>query len=311
MIQELSYVGFASPNTEAWRAYGPGLLGAMLKPDAPDGAVRLAVDDVNYRIAIHPNDTDEFRYAGWGVANETDLHGYAAELEGKGIEINWADSELCAERQVAELAWFTDPWGLRHELSWGKTATPYSFQPGRTMRSGFVTGDQGLGHVVFQVPDMEAANAFYADTLGFRLSDRIVSEYFNVRFYHVNGRHHSLALSELPGHVGFNHLMLEYQSMDDLGKAIDLLDKHQAPTMQTLGRHSNDLMTSTYIGTPSGFQIELGYGGLVVDDLSWIARTYNIPSFWGHRYTKTALTTPPGIIRPIPTNRDGGEKPTI
>ncbi|GEE00483.1 iron-dependent extradiol dioxygenase [Gordonia spumicola] len=299
MIQELSYVGFASPAVDEWRTYGPGLLGAMLAPDGPDGSVRLAVDDIDHRISIHPGPEDEFRYAGWGLANETDLHEFVDALVDRGIAPTWADLDLCRERGVAELAWFTDPWGLRHELTWGKAATPYSFRAGRAMRGGFVTGDQGLGHVVFQVPDLVAANRFYADALGFRLSDRIVSDHFDVRFYHVNGRHHSLALAEAPGHVGFNHLMLEYQSMDDLGKAIDLLRAFDVPTMQTLGRHSNDLMTSTYIGTPSGFQIELGYGGLVVDDLSWTARTYAEPSFWGHRFTRTAMTTRPGILRPV------------
>lgn len=299
MIQELTYAGFGSPNAQAWKRYGTGMVGAMLKADGPDGAVRLAFDDVNYRLAIHPGDTDEFRYAGWGMANETDLHAYAAQLDRAGLSLTQGDAALCAEREVSELIWFTDPWGTRHELTWGKFATPYTFRSGRTMRSGFVTGDQGLGHIVLQVPDLVEANEFYADILGFRLSDRIVSKHFDVRFYHINGRHHSLALSELPGHIGFNHLMLEYQSMDDLGKAIDLLPKFDAPVMQTLGRHSNDLMTSTYVGTPSGFQIELGYGGMVIDDLSWVARTYSVPSFWGHRYTETAMTTPPGIIKAI------------
>lgn len=299
MIQELSYVGFASPRADDWRSYGPNLLGAMLKDDGPDGAVRLAVDDVNYRIAFHPSDKDEFRYAGWGLANESDLHTYAEDLRSKGVKIEWGSQELCAERQVAELAWFEDPWGLRHELSWGKTATPLSFRPGRNMRGGFVTGDQGLGHAVFQVPNLQEANEFYSDVLGFRLSDRIINEYFNVRFYHVNGRHHSLALAEYPGHVGFNHLMLEYESMDDLGRAIDLLNRNGAEVMQTLGRHTNDLMTSVYISSPSLLQIELGYGGLVVDELSWLARTFDKPSFWGHRHSEAARSNPPGIVTPV------------
>ncbi|MFF0636097.1 VOC family protein [Nocardia sp. NPDC004151] len=299
MIQELSYVGFASPRFDEWREYGPNLLGAKLAGEGPDGAVRLAIDDVNYRIALHPGETDEFLYAGWGMANETDLRAYADQIGERGVVVHWGDESLCKEREVAELAWFCDPWGLRHELTWGKTATPNSFQPGRVMRGGFVTGDQGLGHVVFQVPSLVEANAFYADILGFRLSDRIINDHFNVRFYHINGRHHSLALAELPGHVGFNHLMLEYSSMDDLGRAIDLLRRNNTEIMQTLGRHTNDLMTSVYIGTPSSLQIELGYGGLVVDDLSWVARTYNKPSYWGHRYTRTAMESAPGIIRPI------------
>jgi hypothetical protein len=165
------------------------------------------VDDVDYRIAIHPSERDEFRYAGWGLANETDLRAYCEHLEQHGVAMHWGTEDLCKEREVAELARFIDPWGLRHELSWGKTATPNSFQTGRVMRGGFVTGDQDVGHVVFQVPNLQEANRFYADILGFRLSDRIITEYFSIRFYYINGRHHSMALSELPGHVGFNHLM--------------------------------------------------------------------------------------------------------
>ncbi|WP_067697661.1 VOC family protein [Nocardia jejuensis] len=299
MIQELSYVGFASPRFDEWRGYGPNLLGAMLTGDGQDGAVRLAVDDVGYRIAVHPGDIDEFRYAGWGLANETDLHAYVEHIRSHGVEVHWAAENLCREREVAELAWFLDPWGLRHELSWGKTAEPNSFQPGRVMRGRFVTGDQGLGHIVFQVPSLQEAGRFYVDVLGFRLSDRIITDYADVRFYHINGRHHSLALSELPGHVGVNHLMLEYENIDDLGRAIDLLKRNNTEIMQTLGRHTNDLMTSIYINSPSGVQIELGHGALVVDDLSWVARTYDKPSYWGHRYSEAAMTTKPGIISPI------------
>lgn len=299
MIQELSYIGLGSPRFEEWRRYGTGLLGAMLAPDGPDGAVRLAVDDINYRIAVHPTSADEFRYAGWGVANETDLHAFAAHLESHGVTVHWGDPQLLHERQVAELAWFEDPWGIRHELSWGKAATPLSFSTGRTMRGGFVTGDQGLGHVVFQVPDLERANKFYVDILGFRLSDRITTKYATVRFYHINGRHHSLALSEFPGHVGFNHLMLEVAHMDDLGRLIDLLDGYDVDVMQSLGRHTNDLMTSVYIGSPSSLQIEYGYGGLTVDDLSWIARTYTRPSYWGHKHSDVSKTQLPGIVKPL------------
>jgi extradiol dioxygenase len=302
MIQELSYIGIASPRFEDWRAYGTAQLGAKMADDGPDGAVRLAVDDVDYRIAIHPGELDEFRYAGWGLANETDLRQFSTELRDKGVDVHPGDDALAAERQVAELVWFEDPWGIRHELSWGKRATPLSFTPGRPMRGGFVTGEQGLGHVVFQVPDLDEANRFYVDILGFRLSDRVSTDRYTVRFYHVNGRHHSLALSELPGFVGFNHLMLEVEHLDDLGTAMDLVHETGTAIVQTLGRHTNDLMTSIYIDTPSGMQIEYGHGGLVVDDLSWVARSYDRPSYWGHRRPAgSARSRVPGIVRPVGT----------
>jgi hypothetical protein len=51
----------------------------------------------------------------------------------------------------------------------------------------------------------------------------------------------------------------------------------------TLGRHSNDLMTSFYARTPSPFLIEYGWGGRNVDPESWIAQESTCgPSLWGH-----------------------------
>lgn len=299
MIQELCYLGIGSPAYQQWRDYGTRLLGAALAADGPDGAVRLAVDDVNYRLAIHPAAADEVRYYGWAVANDTDLHAFAAQLREAGVEVHPGDPATAAEREVADFFWFADPWGNRHEVCWGKAATPASFATGRPMAGKFVTGDQGLGHVVIIVPDMAKAGAFYADTLGFRLSDRIVSDEFNLRFYHVNGRHHSLALAAVPGLTGLNHLMLEVAELDDLGKGVDLARRDpDTEILLSLGRHTNDLMTSIYISTPSAFQIEYGWGGRTVDDRSWTARTYGHPSIWGHERSAAYMERPPGIIRP-------------
>ena len=51
----------------------------------------------------------------------------------------------------------------------------------------------------------------------------------------------------------------------------------------TLGRHTNDRMTSFYVRTPSGFEIEYGTGGLLVDDATWVVRPYDAGSVWGHK----------------------------
>ena len=55
-----------------------------------------------------------------------------------------------------------------------------------------------------------------------------------------------------------------------------------APLAMTLGRHSNDDMISFYTRTPSGFQIEFGTGGLLIDDSEWLPPRFDVPSFWGH-----------------------------
>ena len=108
-------------------------------------------------------------------------------------------------------------------------STPTPPPSGRAVPvSGFVTGTQGLGHVLLLIPDIEKGHAFFNGVLGFELSDKIiVPGQLNARFYHVNARHHTLALGECPpGVAGFNHLMLQTKSIDDVGSAYDMLEEH-------------------------------------------------------------------------------------
>ena len=51
----------------------------------------------------------------------------------------------------------------------------------------------------------------------------------------------------------------------------------------TLGRHTNDLMTSFYAKTPSSFMVECGWGGREIDPPTW--QPFELkdgPSLWGH-----------------------------
>lgn len=280
MIKNLAYIGFESPNAEAWRTFGPEVLGAELAPDGPGGAVRLRVDDAEHRIAIHPGARDGLRYLGWEV---DDVATTTAVVEAAGL--------------VVEDDAFVDPFGFRHELVTG-VPEGAPFAPGRPM-SGFVTGAQGLGHVVLLVPDLATAEAFYADVLGFRPSDSVEAG-VSLRFFHCSGhaaRHHTVALAAVPGMVGIHHLMLEVASLDDVGSALDIANDRQLKLAMTLGRHTNDLMTSFYVRTPSGFEIEYGTGGLVIDDDDWEVAVHHSQSLWGHKAPTEALL--PGILVPF------------
>lgn len=298
MIRELAYIGVASPRYEEWLTYGTEVLGCGLAPRGEDGAVRLRVDDAVHRITIRPGERDELLYTGWAFANEVELATYLDRLRLAGVDVTPGTAEECRDRGVAELAWVTDPWGARHEFVSGQHRRPGTFWPGRQL-SGFVAEDFGLGHVVLIVPDLAEANSFYGDILGFTLSDRVDEEFMKVRFYHCNGRHHSLAVAQVPGKIGFNHLMLEVKSLDDVGTGLDLAKQAGVPVLRGLGRHTNDLMTSFYMLTPSSFQIEYGFGGIVVDDLTWVAATNDRPSLWGHELTEAGRTTAPGILHDV------------
>ena len=137
---------------------------------------------------------------------------------------------------------------------------------------------------------------FYRDVLGFKLRDsmRLPPQLVGrepgdppawLRFFGVNPRHHSLAF--MPGETpsGIVHLMMEVESSDDVGLALDRALRRKVPMSATLGRHVNDKMLSFYMKTPSGFDVEFGCEGLEVADESWVARESTAVSLWGHDFS--------------------------
>ena len=76
--------------------------------------------------------------------------------------------------------------------------------------------------------------------------------------------------------------MLEYRSFDDVGLAYDRAKKAGIPIVLELGHHPNDQVFSFYMRTPSGFGIELGYGGILIDEATWEPQLYDRMSDWGH-----------------------------
>jgi 2,3-dihydroxybiphenyl 1,2-dioxygenase len=159
--------------------------------------------------------------------------------------------------------------------------------------SGFVAGDQGLGHVVVTSKNQEQSEHFYREVLGLGFSDRITCEVFgykvNLAFFHTNPRHHSLAVGGTL-EKKIHHFMIEAQAMDEVGRAYDRCIRARVPIMNTLGRHPNDQMFSFYAMTPSGFQFEFGWGGRSVDPEHHPPGAFDRISEWGHH--------PPQILAP-------------
>ncbi|MBS0561022.1 MAG: VOC family protein, partial [Proteobacteria bacterium] len=126
--------------------------------------------------------------------------------------------------------------------------------------------------------------------LGFRVSDYALKPY-PLFFFHVNGRHHSFAMVG-SGKRGLHHFMVELCGLDDVGQGYDLAQLDEGRVAYTLGRHTNDHMTSFYTHAPSGFFVEYGWGGRVIDPGAWRAHeTHDGPSLWGHErlYLEPAL----------------------
>ena len=99
---------------------------------------------------------------------------------------------------------------------------------------------------------------------------------------HVNRRSHNLVYMEKPGYKGLHHLFIEYQTLDDLGRTYDLVQKKsEYPLIMTLGRHQADTFLSFYVQTPSQFVFEVAWNSMEVDD-GTLVQSRPLHSFvWG------------------------------
>lgn len=286
-IASLGYLGFSVKDPEAWGAFATGVLGLM--PGDPAGtAQRFRLDDLAWRIAVEPGEADDLAYVGFEVAGPTELEAVRTRLASAGVDVGNGDPDLLAERGVLGLVSCLDPDGLKVEVYYGptiRTETPF-VSPATV--GGFVTGEQGLGHVVLATRDMAAARTFYQDVLGFRLSDIIHMQPspqfgFDMEFFHCNPRHHSLALIPVPMPKRLHHFMIQVPTLDGVGFALERAEAAGTPITATLGKHTNDHMISFYARTPASFEVEFGYGALDVDDATWRVSRHDKPSSWGHK----------------------------
>jgi 2,3-dihydroxybiphenyl 1,2-dioxygenase len=278
-LQALGYVGFGSADLDGWRQFGTGLVG-LQAVERSASLLAFRMDDRKQRIVIDKSMPDGGRFFGWEVADAAALDALAARLEAAGIAVTAEPPTLADNRRVRGLISFHDPAGNRLEAFHGAEIADTPFSPGRSI-SGFRTGPLGVGHVVLTVDNIDPMMAFYVDVLGFALSDYIEKP-FRAYFFHINARHHSLALIET-GKNGMHHLMVELFSLDDVGQAYDVASSEPERVNVTLGRHTNDLMTSFYAKTPSSFMVECGWGGRDIEPKTWKPFEMKAgPSLWGH-----------------------------
>jgi 3,4-dihydroxy-9,10-secoandrosta-1,3,5(10)-triene-9,17-dione 4,5-dioxygenase len=191
------------------------------------------------------------------------------------------DAETARRRQVEALLRCEDPDGNSLEFYCGAFISRHPFISPRGVR--FITGELGLGHILNQVGDEKASRQFYFDVLGFRLSDTISFGSNKVFFTHVNPRHHSLAFVEVAGKSpALGHFMVEVDSLDAVGVALDRVNSGPTELTETLGKHTNDHMISFYMRNPSGSQTEYGWAGRTIES-GWSASSYDATAYWGHQ----------------------------
>ena len=300
LFKSLGYVTIQTADIERWRRFAFRLLG-FAEGSGPDpDALYLRMDERAARIVVTPGDTDRIVAAGWEVRDRAELQHVRETLDAAGVPYKQLSQGEADDRRVEEVLTFDDPAGNTLEVFHGAVldhspvVTPFGAR--------FVTGDQGMGHVVLPALDANGLFEFYTETLGFlsRGSFRVPlpKEFgpIRIRFLGVNERHHSLAIAPAmtlrdPGLI---HMMVEVETLDAVGEALDRVDKEGFQLSSTLGRHTNDKMVSFYVRAPGDWDIEFGTGGLRIDESRYTAEEITADSYWGHKWVSDL----PAAMRP-------------
>jgi 2,3-dihydroxybiphenyl 1,2-dioxygenase len=284
---ELAYVGIDVPDPGSLDGFFRDVIG-LVPGDDPH---TWRNDRKVHRLIVHEGERNDAAFVGFEATDEAAFDRAVARLGAAGFDTAGGDAE---ERKVQRLARTTAPWGVPVEIVLGLEDAPAPFSS-TLVPGGFLTEGVGFGHSVFATTAFDESHRFLTEGLGLGQSDWLEMEIaagieLEVRFYHCNARHHSLALAKAPFELPqrLHHLMFETKERDDVGAAFDRAWASDLGIPNGLGRHDNDGMFSFYVASPAGFQVEVGHGAKVVGD-DWDGnRRYDRISAWGHQPLRTA-----------------------
>jgi 3,4-dihydroxy-9,10-secoandrosta-1,3,5(10)-triene-9,17-dione 4,5-dioxygenase len=304
-IRGLGYLRVQTTDVPRWRELTVEALGLAETTGPVDGGLYLRMDERAARLIVLPGDSDRVLAVGWEVRDQFALARVGRAVEAAGYAIKELSQGECDERAVEAALTFDDPAGTPVEVFFGPVLDHSPVHTAWNQR--FVTGAQGMGHVVLPTIAFDETYTFYTEVLGFlpRGAIRVGGPRSlegqpvrRVRFMGVNQRHHSLAVCPAPhgGEPGLVHLMMEVDSLDAVGRALDAVNRKGFSLSSTLGRHTNDKMVSFYVRAPGGWDLEYGTEGMLVDETHYTAEEITADSYWGHDWSGSeplAAFTPP------------------
>lgn len=300
-VAAIGYLRIESTDSTAFMAFATQVLGLMDAPREDGGGARfLRMDQHPFRFMLQPGEQDRLLAIGLECRDAAQWQSTCDRLVAAGYELH-SGAAVEAERLcVSQFVSLRDPSGNTLELYHGRKLDYRPFNSPAGVRR-FITGtggagDMGFGHAVIPAPDIEQTAAFYTDLVGLAVCDvlHLLTPPSRVVFMHAdNPRQHSLALYDQPHPAGVVHVMVEVETLDEVGLALDRAKRAGHPVIASLGRHVNDNMCSFYVLAPGGIAFEYGYDGLLVQD--WARYTPTVSTegdLWGHEYNFPGVNEP-------------------
>ncbi|MEN4474461.1 VOC family protein [Mycolicibacterium cosmeticum] len=284
----LGYLVIETERFEEWRRFGREAIG-MHVDDAGTDAMRFRLDEHACRFLLQRGPAEDVITLGWQARDHDTLDEILRRVSGHGVPATEGTADEAALRGVQRLVRLPGPNGLDQEVF---VRAAVSTEPVILGTGGFVTGEYGIGHVAVTSKKPHQMRGYYDAVFDARLSDYIDETIsgmkLKIRFLRMNARHHSVAIAAVnrlpvnPIRTRVQHLNIQVADLDDLTHSYERVRALGFGMALDVGQHTNDRELSYYAVTPSGFEWEVGWNPIVVDETTWQPTTYQGISIWGH-----------------------------
>src|ERR1700758_2133280 len=284
----LGYIVIETDRFADWRRFGQDAIGMHLDDTLPD-VTRFRLDSNECRFLLQRGPAEDVVALGWQLDDHDTFDEILARVTRHGVPIVEGTAEEAALRGVERLVRFPGPHGLAQEVF---TRPRTSTAPLDMRAGGFVTGAAGMGHVAITSKKPHQMRGYYNTVFDARLTDYIDETIsglkLKIRFLRLNERHHSVAIAAVnrlpinPIRTRVQHLNIQVAELDDMTASFQRVRELGFHMALAVGQHTNDKELSYYAMTPSGFEWEVGWNPIVVDEKTWEPSTHQGISIWGH-----------------------------
>jgi 2,3-dihydroxybiphenyl 1,2-dioxygenase len=284
----LGYLVIETDRFADWRRFGTDAIG--MHCDALDSdLMRFRLDEQECRFLLRRGPAEDVVTVGWHIDDHASFEQIEARIRAHGVPLTEGTAEEAAPRGVERLSRFPGPKGIVQEIY---TTPVTSAEPLRMLASGFITGDAGMGHIALTSKEPARVRGYFNSVFDARLTDYVEETIsrvkLRIRFLRVNERHHSVAvvgtrgLALDPVRTRVQHLNIQAAALDDVARSYQRVCELGFDMALSVGQHTNDRELSYYARTPSGFEWEVGWNPVVVDETVWQPATHQGISIWGH-----------------------------
>ena len=285
----LGYAVIETNKFDDWKRFGRDAIGMHLDEMLPD-TIRFRLDANECRFLLRRGPAEDVVALGWTLDDHATFDEICRRVADHGVPAVEGSDDEAKLRGVERFLRFPGPNGLSQEVYTTARVAPLPLNiPG----SGFVTSAGGLGHVAITTKKPHELRGYYNHVFDARLSDyideTINSMKLKIRFLRVNERHHSVAIASLnalpvnPIRTRVQHVNVQVSTLDDMVTSYQRVKELGFHMALSVGQHTNDKELSYYAHTPSGFEWEVGWNPIVVDESTWKPTTHQGISIWGHK----------------------------